>query len=74
MTSMVSAIRARGTVTTVTTASWISCSSRRSAPSAEPRGVQGPDAAWMAGAPGLQQVQRLSAADLTDGDSVGAQA
>ena len=33
MTSIVSAISARGTVTT---ASWISCSSRRSAPSAEP--------------------------------------
>src|ERR1700722_1526552 len=36
MTSMVSAISARGTVTT---ASWISCSSRRTAPSAVP--------AWM---------------------------
>ena len=70
MTSMVSAIRARGTVTT---ASWMSCSRRRSAPSAVV-GVERADAAGMAGAPGLKQVQRLGAAHLADRDAVGPQA
>ena len=54
MTLMVSAISARGTVTT---ASWISCSSRRSAPSAVP--------AWMVpmppGWPVPQALSRSSA-------------
>ena len=70
MRSMVSAISARGTVTT---ASWISCSRRRIAPSAR-AGVDGADAAGMAGAPGLQQVERLGAADFADRNAIGAQA
>ena len=70
MRSMVSAISARGTVTT---ASWMSCSSRRSAPSAD-AGVDRADAAGMAGAPGLQQVERFGAAHLADRDAVGPQA
>ena len=67
---MVSAISARGTVTT---ASWMSCSRRRNAPSAR-AGVDGADAAGMAGAPSLQQVERFGAADLADRNAVGAQA
>ena len=69
MTSMVSAISARGTVTT---ASWMSCSSRRSAPSAV-AGVNGADAAGMAGAPGLQEIERLGAAHLADRNAIGTQ-
>jgi len=55
MNWMVSAISARGTVTTD---SWISCSILRSAPRAEP--------AWMvrcrrdAGTPGFQEIERFS--------------
>ena len=67
---MVSAISARGTVTT---ASWMSCSRRRSAPM-RGAGVDGADAAGMAGAPGLQEIERLGAAHLADRDAVGAQA
>ena len=67
---MVSAISARGTVTT---ASWMSCSSRRSAPIAD-AGMDGADAAGMAGAPGLEEIERLGAAHLADRDAVGAQA
>ena len=70
MRSMVSAISARGTVTT---ASWMSCSRRRSAPIAG-AGMDGADAAGMAGAPGLEQVERFGAAHLADRDAVGAQA
>ena len=70
MRSMVSAISARGTVTT---ASWMSCSRRRSAPMRR-AGVDGADAAGMAGAPGLQEIERLGAAHLADRDAVGPQA
>ena len=35
-------------------------------------GVQRPDPAGVAGAPGLQKAQRLRAPDLADGDAVGA--
>lgn len=69
MTSMVSAIMARGTVTT---ASWISCSSRYRAASTDP--ACSTDTAGMAGAPCFQQVQRLGAAHLTNRDTVGPQA
>ncbi len=57
----------------MTTASWMSCSSRRSAPMRGP-GVDGADAAGMAGAPGLEEVERLSAAHLADRYAVGPQA
>ena len=68
MTSMVSAIRARGTVTT---ASWISCSRRRSAPSAEPACRVPTPPGW----PVPQALSRssLGPADLADGDAVRAQ-
>ena len=66
---MVSAISARGTVTT---ASWISCSRRRSAPSALP--------AWMVPTPpgwpvpqAFEKIERFGAADFADRDAVGAQ-
>ena len=70
MTSMVSAISARGTVTTL---SWISCSMRRRTPSAD-SGVDRADAAGMAGAPRLEQVERFGTAHLADRDAVGPQA
>src|SRR5690606_31331910 len=37
-------------------------------------GMDGADAARVAGAPGFEQVERFSAAHLADGDTVGAQA
>ena len=37
-------------------------------------GVDGADAAGMAGAPGLEEIERLGAAHLADRDAVGAQA
>lgn len=67
---MVSAIMARGTVTT---ASWMSCSSRRSNADARP-GVNRADAAGMTGAPGLEQIERLGATHLADRDAIRAQA
>ena len=69
MRSMVSAISARGTVTT---ASWIEL--LEAAQSAQRRaGVDRADAAGMAGAPGLEQVERLGAAHLADRDAIGPQ-
>ncbi len=67
--SIVSAISARGTVTT---ASWMSCSRRRSAPMRR-AGVNRADAAGMAGAPGLEEIQRLGAAHLADRNAIGPQ-
>jgi hypothetical protein len=67
---MVSAISARGTVTT---ASWMSCSIRRSAPM-RGAGMDRADAAGMAGAPGFEEVEGFGAAHLADRDAVGAQA
>jgi hypothetical protein len=46
---------------------------RRSAPM-RGTGVDGPDAAGMAGAPGLQQIERFGAAHLADRNAVRAQA
>lgn len=34
-------------------------------------GMDGADAAWMAGAPGFEEIERLRSAHLTDRDTVG---
>jgi hypothetical protein len=51
----------------------MSCSSRRSAPSAV-AGVDGADPAGMAGAPGFEELERFGAAHFANRDSVGPQA
>ncbi len=67
MRSMVSAISARGTVTT---ASWMSCSRRRSAPIAEPACSVPTPPGWPV-PQAFKQVERLRAAHLADRNAVG---
>ena len=66
MRLIVSAISARGTVMT---ASCTSCSSRRRAPSAEPAWIV-PMPPGMSGAPCFEQIEGLSATDLTDRNAI----